>query len=273
MKNSNTIFVAHNFTPASKNALNIAIELALKTNSELFIFNIISSAILTENAAFIDITPTKEINKHNGLLKRSTSALIKKYPQLKVNYAVEYGFLLPTMVSKTQEIKPWLFILGVNKRTSFEKVIFGDTCTTLIDNVKIPSLIIPLNYKTLKTNLVAYAWDGKTAETTQLNALEKILSNGNKLTAINITHHDESAIKKANILKSALAHKFPLLDINLLQIMGLDEKTEFKKSLSSLKPNLLVVYAHHYSFWQSIFHKSFTKQAIGFSKSPVLVVY
>ncbi len=273
MKKSNTIFVAHNFTPASKNALNIATKFALKTNSELFIFNIISSAILTENAAFIDTTPTKEINKHKGLLKRTANVLSNKNPTLKVSYAVEYGFLLPTMIAKTEEIKPWLFILGVNKRTNFEKIIFGDTCTTLIDKVLIPTLIIPLNYKTINTNLVTYAWDGKTTETAQLNSLEKITSDGNKLLVLNITHHDEAAIKNANVLKRALTNKFSTLDVSLLQIMGLDEKNEFKKSITNIQPNLLVVYAHHYSFWQSIFHQSFTKQAIGFSKSPVLVVY
>jgi len=46
-----------------------------------------------------------------------------------------------------------------------------------------------------------------------------------------------------------------------------------KKALENIQPNLLVVFAHHYSFWQSIFHKSFTKEVIKFSNSPVLVVY
>ncbi|NQW42515.1 MAG: hypothetical protein HQ463_03680 [Bacteroidetes bacterium] len=90
--------------------------------------------------------------------------------------------------------------------------------------------------------------------------------------AINITHLDELAIKNVPSLKSALNKRFQDVEINLIQKMGLDKKNAFQKQLSDLNPYLLIMFAHHCSFWQSLFHKSFTKQAISYSKSPALVV-
>jgi len=274
MKNSNTIFVAHDFTPASKNALNIAAELAVKTGANLFVYNIISTAILTDNVTYVSYTPEKEVNKHKGYFKRSISTLVKKHPTLKADFSVDFGFFLPTLMDKLKNINPWLLILGTKKRTGWDETIFGDTCSEIIGRVSIPTLIIPKNFKVLNLKTVAYAWDGKSVETHQLNALTTILgSNVCSITAINITHHDENSIKNASKIKLALKNKFDNQQVELLQIQGLDQNAEMKKALQNIKPNLLVVYAHHYSFWQSIFHKSFTKQALKFSNSPVLVVY
>jgi hypothetical protein len=65
---------------------------------------------------------------------------------------------------------------------------------------------------------------------------------------------------------------FSSQSIDLKQIQGLDKEVEFEKAIKNLKPDLLVVYAHHYNVWQNLFHKRFSRYALKFTQSPVLIV-
>lgn len=273
MKLTSTIFAAHDFSKPSKNALNIAAELAIKTQSTLFVYHVLSSAAITDNVNIVDFSADISLNRTRGALKRSVLSLKKKYPTLVIEFDLEAGFLIPSIVDKIKIIKPWITVLGVKKRTGFDKMIFGDVCSVLVDKIDFPLLIVPNNYKVLNLNKVSYAWDGETLETNQLKPLQVLLE-GNKsdIIALNVTHYDEAVLKKSNTFKSALQKMFTTHYIEINHIMGLDVMKTMDEKLQEIKPDLLVVYKHHESFWQRIFHTSFSKKAIQFSHSPVLVV-
>jgi nucleotide-binding universal stress UspA family protein len=274
MKTTNTILAAHDFSPSSKNALNIAAEIALKTDSKLLVYHVVSTSVLADTVSTVNYSPDDEIKKNEGLLKRSVTALKKKFPELKATGLVEFGFLIPTIADKIEDVKPWLMVLGVKKRSGFDKVIFGDVCSTLVDKISTPLLVVPLNVKVMNLNTVAYAWDGKTSETAQLNPLKTLLGNTlSDIVSVNISHYDADVEKRANTFNAAVKKMFPQQQVDLKQILGLDKETTMESALDKMKPDLLVVFSHHYGFWKGLFHKSFAKQAVNFSKSPVLVVY
>jgi nucleotide-binding universal stress UspA family protein len=92
------------------------------------------------------------------------------------------------------------------------------------------------------------------------------------LLVLNVTHYDDTVLKKSNTFKSALQKMFKSQSVEIKHVMGLDAIKTMEEALLEIQPDLLVVYKHHESFWQRLFHKSFSKKAIQFSHSPVLVL-
>jgi nucleotide-binding universal stress UspA family protein len=273
MKLIKTVFAAHDFSSASRNALEIAAGIAKKTGSKLFIYHVVSTSVLTDNESAYTYSPDNDIKKSSALLRRGITYLKKKFPNVNIAFEVDFGFLVPAITDKIAEVQPWLTVVGVKKRTGLDRVIFGDICTTLIGKIKNPMLVVPLNYKKLKLSSVTYAWDGKTAEVHQLSVLKELFANENvHLVALNVTHYDGEVEKNIGNFKSGLKKMFPNQVPDLQQVQGLDKETEFEKAVKKINPDLLVVYAHHYNIWQNIFHKRFSKHALKFSQSPVIVV-
>lgn len=273
MKPNKIVFMAHDFSLASRNALDIAAALAQKTGSKLFIYHVVSASVLTDTESVYTYSPDQDIKKASALLRRGITYLKKKFPNTLIAFEVDYGFLVPAITSKIEDVNPWVTLLGVKKRTGLDKVIFGDVCTTLIGKVKSPLMVVPLNYKSLSLAEVVYAWDGKSSEVHQLGALREMFGfNPANLTAVNVSHYDDNVEKNAGNFKFSLKKMFPSQHTDVKQIQGLDKEVEFERAIKKIKPDLLVVYAHHYSAWQNIFHKRFSRYALKFSQSPVLIV-
>jgi len=273
MKMIKTIFAAHDFSPASRNALEIAAGIAKKTGSKLFIYHVVSTSALVDNESVYVYSPEQDIKRSSALMRRGITYLKKKYPGVHIAFEVDMGFLVPAIKEKVLELQPWLSVVGVKKRTGLDRVIFGDVCTTLIGKIKSPMLVVPLNFKKLKVDTVTYAWDGKTSEVHQLAVLKDLITNEKgHIIALNVTHYDADVEKNTGNFKAGLKKMFPNQDTELQQVHGLDKETEFEKAVRKINPDVLVVYAHHYNAWQNMFHKRFSKHALKFSQSPVIVV-
>lgn len=273
MKNSKYVLVAHDFSQASKNALKVAAQIADATQSRLFIFNVLPISVMSDVEYAYTYSPDADIQRNTTLMRRAISFLKRDFPKLNMTFNVTYAYVIPSILEAINSYNPWLTVVGVKKRTGLDRVIFGDVCTELVDKINHPFLVVPNNVKTFSTNHVVYAWDGLNLQTNHLSLLKKMMSKEKQLiTALNVSHYDEKVNKNAVEYKKILAKFFYAHKAELVQIQGLDQPQTISQFLSKIKPDLLVVVAHHYGFFQKMFHKSFSKQAIRFAKSPVLVI-
>ena len=177
MKTNKTVFAAHDFSMASKNAVELAADLAYKTGSRLFIYHVVSTSVLADSENLYTYNPEEDIKKSSALIRRGITYLKKSRPGMQIAFEVDYGFLVPTIADKIEQLNPWVSVVGVKKRTGLDKVIFGDVCTSLIGKIKSPLFVVPFNTKSLKLDHIAYAWDGTSAEVHQLAALKEMLLN------------------------------------------------------------------------------------------------
>ena len=273
MKPNKIVFAAHDFSLASKNALEIAADLAFKTGSRLFVYHVVSTSVLADSENLYTYNPETDIKKASALIRRGITYLKKSRPGLQIAFEVDYGFLIPAITEKVEVLMPWISVVGVKKRTGLDKVIFGDVCTTLIGKIKCPLFVVPFNSKSLKLDHIAYAWDGQSSEVHQLSALKDMLDDHHSaITAINVSHYDEAVERNAGNFKQSLKKMFNGQSTDLKQIQGLDKEVEFEKAIKNMKPDMLVVYAHHYNVWQNLFHKRFSRYSLKFTQSPVLIV-
>lgn len=274
MKSNKLILAAHDFSPSSKNAIKIAADIAFQTNSKLFLYHVVSTSAFLEAEALYIYNPDDDIKKVSAWMRRAISYLKKSRPGLQITFEVDYGFLLPVLSDKIQSMSPWLSVFGVKKRTGLDKVIFGDVCTALVGKVRSPLLVVPANAKSFDVNLVAYGWDGKTAEVHQLNPIKELIGSKSnvQIKAVNVSHYDQDVEQNKSLFLGLLKKMFPNQLTGIHQILGLDKEHEFEKAIQSMKPDVLVIYARHYNIWQSVFHKRFSKYAIKYTQVPVMIV-
>lgn len=273
MKKSKYILVAHDFSEASKNALKVAAQIADAKQSRLFILNVLPITVMSDVEYAYTYSPDSDIQRNTTLMRRAISFLKRDHPQLNMTFSVTYAYVIPAILEAIKSYNPWLTILGVKKRSGLDRVIFGDVCTELVDKVDEPILVIPMNVKSFETKHVVYAWDGLNMQTAHLHLLKKLMSKEKQLvSAINVTHYDDKVQKNAIEYKKILAKYLYNHITDVVQIQGLDKPQTISNYLAKIKPDLLVVVAHHYGFFQKLFHKSFSKQALRFAKSPVLVI-
>jgi nucleotide-binding universal stress UspA family protein len=274
MKSNKLILAAHDFSPSSKNAIKIAADIAFQTNSKLFLYHVVSTSAFLEAEALYIYNPDDDIKKVSAWMRRAISYLKKSRPGLQITFEVDYGFLLPVLSDKIQSMSPWLSVFGVKKRTGLDKVIFGDVCTALVGKVSSPLLVVPANAKSFDVNMVAYGWDGKTAEVHQLNPIKELIGSKSnvQIKAVNVSHYDQDVEQNKSLFLGLLKKMFPNQLTGIHQILGLDKEHEFEKAIQSMKPDVLVIYARHYNIWQSVFHKRFSKYAIKYTQVPVMIV-
>jgi len=274
MKSNKLILAAHDFSPSSKNAIKIAADIAFQTNSKLFLYHVVSTSAFLEAEALYIYNPDDDIKKVSAWMRRAISYLKKSRPGLQITFEVDYGFLLPVLSDKIQSMSPWLSVFGVKKRTGLDKVIFGDVCTALVGKVRSPLLVVPANAKSFDVNLVAYGWDGKTAEVHQLNPIKELIGSKSnvQIKAVNVSHYDQDVEQNKSLFLGLLKKMFPNQLTGIHQILGLDKEHEFEKAIQSMKPDVLVIYARHYNIWQSVFHKRFSKYAVKYTQVPVMIV-
>jgi|GEM_PF-1578371 nucleotide-binding universal stress UspA family protein len=274
MKLNKLILAAHDFSPSSKNAIKIAADIAFQTNSKLFLYHVVSTSAFLEAEAMYIYNPDDDIKKASAWMRRAISYLKKNRPGLQIAFEIDYGFLMPVLMDKIQSMSPWLTVVGVKKRKGLDKVIFGDVCTTLAGKVRSPLLVVPANAKSFDVNLVAYGWDGKTAEVHQLNPIKELIGSKSnvQIKAVNVSHYDQDVEQNKSLFLGLLKKMFPNQLTGIHQILGLDKEHEFEKAIQSMKPDVLVIYARHYNIWQSVFHKRFSKYAIKFTQIPVMIV-
>ena len=274
MKPSKIILVAHDFSVASRNALELATMIAQQTNSTIFVYHVVSAPIMLEMEGAPAYSPEEDIKEAGALLRRGVTYLRKRVRGVNIALSVDYGFLIPNIAKKVEELDPWMTVVGVKKRTGLDKVVFGDVCANLVGKIKSPLLVIPLNYKKMKLNKIVYGWDGKSTDTDYLNVVKEIVAKKPvNVTAVNITHYDEMPEAHLNTFKSNFKKVFLQQNTEVKQVMGLDKIGEFEKVVKQMEPNMVVVYAHHYNLWQSVFHKRFSRQLFKFTKSPLMIIH
>jgi nucleotide-binding universal stress UspA family protein len=274
MKPNKLILAAHDFSSASKNAIKIAADLAFQTNSKLFLYHVVSSSALLDTESLYAYSPEADIKKASTWMRRAVTYLKKNRPGLQVAFEVDFGFLMPVLTDKIQAMSPWLSVVGVKKRSGLDKVIFGDVCTTLVGKVRSPLLVVPANTKSIDLKLIAYGWDGKSAEVHQLSPLKELIGQlpNVQIKAVNVSHYDQAVEQHKLQFLALLKKMFPNQLTGIHQILGLDKEHEFEKAIHTMKPDVLVIYARHYNVWQSMFHKRFSKYAIKFTQVPVMIV-
>jgi nucleotide-binding universal stress UspA family protein len=168
------ILVPTDFSELSGNALNYAVQLAKKTESELLLLHAYLVPVFTEDSVFM--TPEQYIRKEvaDNLTKLKES-IEKSHPELKISYTAIDGTTVEAIAFCAEKHHIDLIVIGVQGSGYLQEKIIGNTASALIRKTKTPLMVIDkqVRYRVPKKIVLAVDFS-ETNDRAVLNPLKEL---------------------------------------------------------------------------------------------------
>jgi nucleotide-binding universal stress UspA family protein len=159
MKN---IAVATDYSEVSKNAVYYAANLALALNAKLYIIHVYETPVFfTSEMPYTAVEAAEKLAQSEGESKmKDLSKEVKaEFPNLNFIEVVKRGLTAELVCDLAAEYQAELLVSGSTGAGMIERTLIGSTTTSIINNSKIPTLIIPENSRYTTISKIVFTTD------------------------------------------------------------------------------------------------------------------
>jgi len=252
-----SILVATNFSKLSNNAVLYAAGLAKQFQSKLIIFNAFKLPVHAANsrlsASSLDIFI--EINRNK--LKKTSKEISEKFG-IETEYKCSFSSLEEEIDQLMEFYKSRFLVIGMSPK-SMEQNLLGNPTTTLISLKRFPVLAIPLEAKFTGMKNILFACD--LLEDIPLKKLVKLRQLAIQLKSkVTVFYVDEKIDEMKTITNNSIDKGLEEVTLLYKNVKSKTVLEEIEKEIAKSKAELLVMIPKKYGFWESIIHKSKTRE-------------
>jgi len=275
-----TIFIPTDLSSHALVALRYALELSKEAQTQKIIYFHLNPQIISPE---IPVLYLDDLNKINADIKKHLETELSDHIE---NAGIGDGVLATEVVVVTEagsstSILEYarkhhsdLIVMGTHGKTGFEKFIFGSVTASVLENSKIPVLVIPRNfhYKPIEKIAFSSALTSFTSEIKSILPFCKTLEAKLEVIHINYGLFSEKLIEHAKRVIHEIGHEH--VDLQLLPA-NLEEKLidMLKKQVAKKKPEWLVMIPKKREWYEKLFLSSKSLElAIDYNK-PVLILH
>ncbi|MEO6490526.1 MAG: universal stress protein [Ferruginibacter sp.] len=266
MKN---IFIATDFSPASKNAAEYGIELAKQYNANVHLFHAYQSG---KDIAFI----TNPAQPSHQLRQRliAEAEMINKDGKVTLEMSAEEGQPIEMILENAKKNRADLIICAMKDKARGFKKIFGSTTLSLINHSNIPMIIVPeaATFKKPKHISLAIDMDPQTSPITlQLvkDICDHFFSKLSVFYALNENYKEEEIIKfHPPVSISEIIHLRPQYEF----CVGNDIAKTMHDFAGHNAVDMLALIPHKHSQMERWLTESITKNVVYKTYLPVLIL-
>lgn len=276
MKKIKNILVPTDFSKNAQNALEYAQQFAAPFDATIDLLHAYRPDIRTYTNTAIRLERIRK-NAEKALynsIGQPTPAEVGVLEQVTIRPRLEAGFAIDVIKEVCEKDEVDLVIMGTKGATNLTDTLFGSVTTDIIRHTDQPVLVIPEKAKFEGIYNIAFATDLSMAEPYLLTQVSRI---ANKFRAtlhcvhINIKprqkykiiEHIEDEVKQLNT--SPLRVEFTEVNSSSI-IEGLEA------FIADNQIDMLVMYAHHNTIWDRLFHASLTRKMALHTTTPLLVL-
>jgi nucleotide-binding universal stress UspA family protein len=264
------ILVPTDFSPVADHAMNYAIEIAAKFESELLLDHVYTFHRKVDfNWDYPeDEQPyVKNIERQMNFTKQKFMDKIKQ-KGLKIQTSVREANVFALFGSRVKKHNIDLIIMGSKGASGLEKVIFGSVAATALEMANVPVLVVPPNHAFRPLKQLVMATDLDEVSTNILSPLQKLAVKFDaKVTVLNVnTNSNKKENYKNNIRFKDVETIYS--EVPLSQSIN-ESINEFVKKNNF---DLMCMIRREKGFLESIFKKSITKTQVYNSTIPLLVL-
>lgn len=204
------ILLPTDYSPHANNSFFYALNLANKLNVKLYVlFSYIPPVLSAAHAGQPEILSTvyQEIeNSRIEYSQRKNNELLSQAQQQNIDtegveFLFEYGTVVGSVKKVITDLDISLIVMGVHGSTGFTKEFMGSNTTTVIRNVQLPVLAIPLNAKYKSIDKIGFTTLFKDKD---FSALQQIVEISNIVDAeVYCVNVDDNNMDSADILLHA----------------------------------------------------------------------
>ncbi|MBK7233327.1 MAG: universal stress protein [Saprospiraceae bacterium] len=153
------------FSPASENALDYAIEFGKNYSAQIVLLNVFSIPVASADA-FVFVPGVDEINQIKNAWQERLDQLILKYESklnvgMGISGVVRYGEATMEILLLARDLKPNLVILGMQGEGFIKEKIIGSTATRVMAEYEKPILIVPAGCRYHEAKNIVFFYDGQ----------------------------------------------------------------------------------------------------------------
>lgn len=267
-----TLLVPVDFSPASRNALAYAAELARTLEAKLVLFHAYMLPTPVSEVPYIMVT-ADEMQKENEVMIAKDAAFVKEAYGLDCQTVVRLGIASDETKVLQQEIQADLVVMGMKGAGGLEKII-GSTTTNVIRKLKVPVLIIPHDAAFAAPRSIVYSSDFSYSKSfhlfDSLLRIARYFQSVIHILHIHLHHtgdHGDREMGKKDIenLFNGITHDY--VDVESVSVtQGVNDY------LAKNPAQMLVMVAHKHSFFERIFSKNHTAAMAYETHIPLLVL-
>ncbi len=279
MKN---ILFPTDFSQNADNALNLAIDIAKKTNGTLILFHAYSVQLVDPN-----MPAEIYLSAHQGedkSAKESLGELRKKIMDFnkddtgknlfEVEAIVSQGLVVDEALSIIDEFNIDIVIMGTHGASGLTELILGSNTASLIENSPVPVLAIPQNVKNKSIDNIVYAYDDIKANMPSFQRLLNFSEIFNsEITLLHIIETGKDTEEKNKKAFEEIKNNIGSDKIKLALVTEENVLEGINEYINSNDVDVLAMAIRKRSLLDKIFSRSLTKKMAYHTKIPLLALH
>lgn len=256
-----TIIAATNFSAIANNAVTYAAGLAKSANARLILFNSFQLSVHSANSHITADAMQKQLDKASARLETLGKDIASLF-NIEVSCFCSYSFLEDELLSLIDLHNAELVVMGMAERT-FEQELMGNSTTSVIKNLNVPVLAVPLKAHFQNIKKILYACDTLSfSSIKRFSWLRSIVGNLGaevEFFSVDVKLDDLKQEQDRLLLSSTLEEEFQQVKYLYKTVKSNAVINEIKKEINNYGADILVMVPQKYGFWDSLVHKSKTR--------------
>ncbi|GAA4317155.1 hypothetical protein GCM10023149_14570 [Mucilaginibacter gynuensis] len=269
------ILVATDFSPCAANAMAYAMELASILGREVCAIHAIHPTEGINNSTYNAIFIESYYNNKREALKEWVKPLSEDpaYESVKVTTLCDVGYLKTVITRYTDANEVDLLVMGITGATGISGIV-GSNAAMVVDKIKMPTLIIPMESKFARVPMITLATDFETRlSAVDVNALNEMIQAFGSA-KMQVLYVEEGSDNKH--LKTGEARLRDLIKHTELEFNYIENSSATQGIMSYIQshdPDILCLVKHHHNVVYSLFTRSTINQVMNKSVKAILVLH
>ncbi len=279
MKRVIKILVPIDFSACSENALVFAMQLADKIKANLLLLNVpyfdssnMENPISTSLAVKEQIGQSrKRIVKTIQKVTENVRSSLDKAPSIQTN--IEMGKVEATICDVAARRQVDYIVMGTQGENSTLDKYLGSVASNVLKNAPCPVIVIPEKTEFAKKVIIGYATDFSDADPFEIwRAMKLFKPFEPKIKCVHFNEKQGYNEDKIKELEFYFAETAPELNVEFYSLPVKDKVKDMNDFIEQHNINMLVMYKSKRTFFESIFHKSYTQKMAKYTNIPLLVL-
>lgn len=266
------------FSEVSLNALEFAVAIGEKENSQITLLNIFTpddfrKILNTDNVKeeykkLLEIAESKLKAISEEIMMLSNNKLAA------CNYMLKSGKVVDVLTEIAAAEKFDMIVTGTTGHSAYERKYLGGKAHKIISEARCSVMVVPENASFHGIKKIVYATDYQEEDKLAIQQIIELAADLKaSITVLHVSHHDDTIDKamyeefKAELEKFLRFHKVEFDRVIFHHVAeGLDEYIKKEQA------DLLVLLNKKLNFFESLFHKSLTDHLSKFTDYPLMIV-
>lgn len=271
------IMVPTDFSPAAKNAVNYAVELAKFFSAKLILVNAYPFPPANYEMGFsLPLVSAIKESAEERLETLKQEICREQGRDLEISWVAEMGSPYDVIESVARDENVDLIVMGVvGEAGAIKEHLLGSTALTVARKLEIPAFIIPEKVGYHRIHKISFACDLDKTEETDLVYVAKYFSKvfDAQLEVVNVENPDDEMSTDKARTSIFIEKKLEQVEHKTVYITGKSVVHELEDYFSLHQTDVVMVNPKKHNIFYSLFHSSVTKELVFHMQLPILTIH